>query len=72
MIAKFMVVYKESSWTDEESPAEYFQTLEDAVSFFRRAVDANTRFRVISLFEINGPDCTLLKEIDLGPANERP
>lgn len=64
-----MVQYKEPSWTWEESPAEYFQTLESAEAFFQSAVNMNGRFRVIALFDPSG---VLLREIDLGPRHERP
>jgi hypothetical protein len=68
MQANFTVSYKEPSWEWDESPTEYFSTLDDARNFFQRAVQQDGRFRCFRLEGYNSSrEWAVLEEIDLGP-----
>ena len=67
MKVKFALSVKEPSWSWEESPTQYYETLERATDAYQKVIKQDGRFRHIRLDQImDSGDWVLLEEIDLG------
>ena len=72
MSPRFRLSFKERHWTWEESPCQYYHTLEEADAAMWRGIRAGGRFKLFRIEEDTGAEDVLHEEIDVETLKDSP